>query len=79
MVSVGLIVETLPEGFGYVSSDPVGASFDGDADTVTFTLVDETSFKYTVTASSTAGDYPFSGTLRDSDLEGTRHRRWIPA
>ena len=48
----GLIVETLPEGFGYVSSDPVGAGFDADAGTVTFTLVDEASFKYTVTASS---------------------------
>ena len=47
----GLIVETLPEGFGYVSSDPAGASFDADAGTVTFTLVDETSFKYSVTAS----------------------------
>ena len=64
----GLIVETLPEGFGYVSSDPVGASFDADAGTVTFTLVDETTFKYSVTASSIAGDYSFSGTLRDSDL-----------
>ena len=64
----GLIVETLPEGFGYASSDPAGARFDADAGTVSFTLVDEPSFKYSVTASSTAGDYSFSGTLRDSDL-----------
>ena len=66
----GQIVETLPAGFGHVSSDPVEGIFDASAGTVTFTLVDETSFKYTVTASSTPNDYLFSGTLTDSDLNG---------
>ena len=65
----GQIVETLPVGWGYVSSDPAGATFDADARTVAFTLVDETSFEYTVTASSTSGSHNFSGVLVDSDLK----------
>ena len=63
----GQIVETLPEGFGYVSSDPAGATFDADERTVAFTLVDETTFKYTVTAPTRSGGYRFSGVLKDSD------------
>ena len=63
----GQIVETVPSGFEYVSSDPAGATFDSDDRTVTFTLVDETTFKYTVTAHSGDGDYIFSGDLIDSD------------
>ena len=63
----GQIVETLPEGFEYVSSEPAGATFNGVDRTVTFTLVDETTFKYTVTAPSGDGDYSFSGELIDSD------------
>ena len=63
----GQIVETLPTGWGYVSSDPAGAEHNADARTVTFTLVDETEFTYTVTAPSDAGNYDFSGVLMDSD------------
>ena len=63
----GQIVETLPSGFEYVSSDPAGATFDSDDRTVTFTLVDETTFKYTVTAPSRDVMYSFSGVLMDSD------------
>ena len=68
----GQIVETLPTGWGYESSDPAGATFDANDRTVTFTLVDETSFEYTVTASSTSGSHDFSGVLVDSDLN--RHQ-----
>jgi hypothetical protein len=63
----GQIVETLPGGFTYVSSDPAGATFDSADRTVTFTLVDETIFKYTVTAPDVAGSHSFEGILRDSD------------
>jgi hypothetical protein len=64
----GQIMETLPGGFTYVSSDPAGATFDSADRTVSFTLVDETVFKYTVTVPDVAGSYSFEGILRDSDL-----------
>ena len=64
----GGVTETLPVGFTYVSSSlPDGQVTEVDAQTVRFTLQAETSFTYTVTASSTAGDYDFSGMLRDFD------------
>ena len=58
----------LPDGFAYVTSD-LSASQDGQD--VTFTLIGEESFTYTVTASSVAGDYSFSGTLSDIDKNET--------
>ena len=64
----GQIVETLPGWFVYVSSDPAGATFDSADRTVTFTLVDETIFKYTVTVPDVSDSYAFEGILRDSDL-----------
>ena len=66
--SGGRIEDTIPEGFTFVRSNPAGASFDSNTRIVSFTLVDEDRFEYTLTASSTAGDHSFSGTLRDSDL-----------
>ena len=65
----GAVTETLPAGFTYVSSsstlpdDQTGVT----GQEVRFTLVGDTSFTYTVTASSVGGSYTFSGTLRDSD------------
>ena len=68
--SLGAVTETLPAGFSYVSSNLTdeGEVTEVDARNVRFTLqgADKT-FMYTVTASSTADDYDFSGTLRDSD------------
>ena len=66
--AAGGITETLPAGFSYVSS-----SLDSSQVTelgnnqVRFTLQGDSSFTYTVTASSTPGPYTFSGTLRDDD------------
>ena len=58
----------------YVSSSLVdeGEVTEVDARTVRFTLqgADKT-FTYTVTVSSTAGSYDFSGMLRDSDRGDT--------
>ena len=68
--SLGAVTETLPAGFSYESSSLTdeGEVTEVDARTVRFTLqgADKT-FTYTVTASSTAGNYDFSGVLRDSD------------
>ena len=63
----GLVTETLPEGFTYVSSTPpnLGAVAE-DGQTVSFVLL-ENPFTYTVTASDMAGTYTFSGTLADID------------
>ena len=68
--SLGAVTETLPAGFSYESSSLTaeGEVTEVDDRTVRFTLQGANkTFTYTVTASSTADDYDFSGTLRDSD------------
>ena len=62
----GLVTETLPEGFSYVSSSPSGLGADSGQE-VSFVLIDleDDTFTYTVTASDVAGTYSFSGTLAD--------------
>ena len=61
----GLVTETLPAGFTYVSSTPPGlGAVAEDGQTVSFVLL-ENPFTYTVTASDMAGTYSFSGVLRD--------------
>ena len=66
---LGGVTETLPDGFSYVSSThgDVTPPADGNSQEVRFTLLGETSFTYTVTASEVEGPHTFSGTLRDSD------------
>ena len=60
--------ETLPAGFTYLSSSlddsQVNATLGGNV--VRFTLIGETSFTYTATASGTTGTYNFSGTITDA-------------
>ena len=63
----GGVTETLPSGFSYVSSSLSASQVNESGQNVGFTLQGDTSFTYTVTASSTPGPYDFSGTLRDSD------------
>ncbi len=65
----GAVTETLPAGFSYLSSThgAVTHPVDGNSQVVRFTLSEETSFTYTVTASDVEGPHTFSGTLRDSD------------
>ena len=58
----GQVVETLPDGFGYVSSSLPGA-VDRAGQVITFTLLGDTSFTYTVTAPNAAGSYSFDGVL----------------
>ena len=61
------IVETLPEGFTYVSTDLPGGATGADGQSVTFVILGEDSFTYTVTAPADTGVYAFSGTLSDID------------
>ena len=68
--AAGGITETLPAGFSYVNSslDDSQVSELGN-NQVRFTLQGDTSFTYTVTASSMPGSYTFAGTLRDDDRD----------
>ena len=66
--SFGAVTETLPAGFSYDSSSLDDDEVSVDGQTVSFTLQGAgKTFTYTVTASATAGDYDFSGELRDAD------------
>ena len=62
----GQVVETLPEGFAYVGSDLPEASV-AEGRTVSFILIGDEEFTYTVTAPSVEGSYAFSGILQDSN------------
>ena len=72
--SFGQVEETLPDGFSYVngSVDPSDTRVGVDGQTVTFTLFGPSEFTYTVTASDTANEYTFTGTLFDTELDGRR-------
>ena len=64
----GQVVETLPSGFSYVSTDSTDVIVTEEDSTVNFTFMgDSVSFDYTVTASTTAGTYSFSGVVKDED------------
>ena len=63
----GGIMETLPAGFSYVSSSLPDDSVTVNGQEVTFSLLGETDFTYTVAAPSAEGSYSFSGVLTNSD------------
>ena len=64
----GGVTETLPTGFTYATSSlPASQVTPLDGNKVRFTLRDESSFTYDVTATATTGAYTFEGTLRDFD------------
>ena len=63
----GAVIETLPTGFTYQSSNLPGSEVNASGQNVEFTLSGEPSFTYTVTASATPGTYDFSGMLTDSE------------
>jgi len=65
--SMGQINETLPAGFIYIASSLPSYHVTEWSSGVTFTLRGESTFTYTVTAPGTAGDYVFSGILKDED------------
>ena len=63
---LGQVVETLPTGFSYASSSLSDATM-VEGQTVTFTLLGDAAFSYTVTASAEEGGHAFAGVLKDAD------------
>ena len=61
----GQVVEKLPVGFLYVSSSLPATGVSAAGDTVTFTLLGDDRFTYTIVAPTAEGSYDFSGVLRD--------------
>ena len=60
-----LAVETLPGGFTYIGSSLPDAAVDARLDAVTFTLLGEEQFTYTVQAPAVEAEFTFSGVVRD--------------
>ena len=59
------VVETLPGGFRYVGSSLPDSAVSVRLDSVTFTLLGEERFTYTVEAPAVEASYSFSGLVRD--------------
>ena len=65
----GQVEETLPEGFSYAGSSLSEGSVTVDGQTVSFVLLGDGSFTYTVDVPGEEGDYAFSGILKDAIRE----------
>ena len=65
----GGVTETLPAGFSYVTSSLEAEDVLVTGQQVRFTLLGDTSFTYTVTASSEPGLHDFAGVLSDDDRD----------
>ena len=65
----GQVVETLPPGFSYMSSSLSDGAVTIEDRELSFILLGETSFTYTVTVPSAAGHYSFSGVLTNFEGE----------
>ena len=65
------VVETLPAGFSYVASSLSEDSVEVLDQTITFDLLEDATFTYTVTASSVEGVYSFEGVLKPFEGEET--------
>ncbi|MXW30838.1 MAG: DUF11 domain-containing protein [Chloroflexi bacterium] len=59
------VVETLPGGFTFVGSSLPDAAVDARLDAITFTLLGEEQFTYTVQAPAVEAEFTFSGVVRD--------------
>jgi hypothetical protein len=63
----GKVVETIPYGFTYVISTlDIEQVIDG-GNTITFGLMGESTFEYTIIAPTTAGSYAISGIVKDEN------------
>ena len=65
----GQAEETLPAGFTYAGSSLSEGSVTVDGQTVSFVLLGDRSFTYTVDAPDDEGTYTFSGVLKDANRE----------
>ena len=61
------VQETLPEGFSFVGSSLPEVAVKVDSGTLTFTLLGENEFEYTVQAPAVEGTYSFSGIIKDQN------------
>ena len=61
--------ETLPQGFSYTGSSLSEGSVTVDGQTVSFVLLGDTSFTYTVDVPGDEGVYTLSGVLKDANRE----------
>ena len=67
----GQVEETLPEGFSYTGSSLSEGSVTVAGQTVSFVLLGDQSFTYTVDVPGEEGSYTFSGVLKDANREET--------
>ena len=65
----GQVEETLPQGFSYTGSSLSEGSVTVDGQTVSFVLLGDTSFTYTVEVPDVEGTYTFSGVLKDANRD----------
>ena len=65
----GQVEETLPQGFSYTWSSLSEGSVTVDGQTVSFVLLGDTSFTYTVDVPGEEGGYTLSGVLKDANRE----------
>ena len=65
----GQVEETLPEGFSYTGSSLSEGSVTVDGQIVSFVLLGDGSFTYTVDVPDEEGAYTFSGVLKDANRE----------
>jgi PGF-pre-PGF domain-containing protein len=65
--AAGQVIEKLPAGFTYISSTLPERAVTVNGSKVSFLLMTEKSFSYTLKGPSSAGTYQFSGILRDID------------
>ena len=65
----GQVEETLPEGFSYTGSSLSEGSVTVDGQTVSFVLLGDVSFTYTVDIPDEEDSYTFSGVLKDANRE----------
>jgi PGF-pre-PGF domain-containing protein len=63
--AAGQVLEKLPAGFTYVSSTLPEEAVTVNGSKVSFLLINEKSFSYTLKAPASAGTYQFAGLLRD--------------
>ena len=65
----GQVEETLPEGFSYTESSLSEGSVTVEGQTVSFVLLGDTSFTYTVEVPDVEATYTFSGVLKDASRD----------
>jgi PGF-pre-PGF domain-containing protein len=63
--AAGQVLEKLPAGFTYISSNLPEKAVTVNGDKISFLLMTEKSFSYTLKAPASSGTYQFSGILRD--------------